>query len=52
MKANYGVFCPLVNLTTINRQTNVAFISIRLAVTFVYTMAGTGFERLNAREDE
>ena len=29
--ASYGVFCPLINLTTFNRQANIAYISIHAA---------------------
>ena len=29
--ANYGVFCPLINLTTFNRQANIAYINVRAA---------------------
>ena len=29
--ANYGVFCPLINSTTFNRQANIAYINVRAA---------------------
>ena len=29
--ASYGVFCPLINSTTFNRQANIAYINIRAA---------------------
>ena len=29
--ASYGVFCPLINLTTFNRQANIAYINVHAA---------------------
>ena len=54
MRVNYGVFCPLVNLTTINRQTNVALIRIQAApdhysslvyIVYIYSGSAIGVER-------
>ena len=50
--ASYGVFCPLINSTTFNRQVNIAYINVRAAPdlygSFVYIVyiCATSFLRI------